>query len=403
MVFDFLTLDDVETTGKTVFLRVDINSPLDPVSKRILNDSRIKATLDTINDLGDARVVVGAHQSRPGKYDFTSLELHARVLQMYLNNRVRFVDDTMGEKAQRAIQELRPGEVLVLDNLRMIDEENMQGPPEEVADTEMVKTLSPYFDVTANDAFAAAHRSQPSLGGFGEVMPMVAGRLMECELDAIERVVEDPDRPCVFILGGVKVEDKVPVIRRVLRDGIADRVLIGGLVRETFHLAQGRNPGKLEMLSDSERALVEEARELLGEYGDSIVMPVDVALDVKGARVEIQVDSLTDERTYDIGLNTLALFCDEIKRAGTVVAEGPMGMFERRLFNVGTKEVLRAMAECEGFTLVGGGHLGGMASMMDVDWRMSHVSTGGGAMLTLLAGGRMPVVEALERAKRRYG
>jgi len=122
MVFDFLTLDDVETTGKTVFLRVDINSPLDPVSKRILNDSRIKATLDTINDLGDARVVVGAHQSRPGKYDFTSLELHARVLQMYLNNRVRFVDDTMGEKAQRAIQELRPGEVLVLDNLRMIDE-----------------------------------------------------------------------------------------------------------------------------------------------------------------------------------------------------------------------------------------------------------------------------------------
>ena len=403
MVFDFLTLDDVETTGKTVFLRVDINSPLDPVSKRILNDSRIKATLDTINDLSDARVVVGAHQSRPGKYDFTSLELHARVLQMYLNNRVRFVDDTMGEKAQRAIQELRPGEVLVLDNLRMIDEENMQGPPEEVADTEMVKTLSPYFDVTANDAFAAAHRSQPSLVGFGEVMPMVAGRLMECELDAIERVVEDPDRPCVFVLGGVKVEDKVPVIRRVLRDGIADRVLIGGLVRETFHLAQGRNPGKLEMLPDSERALVEEARELLGEYGDSIVMPVDVALDVKGARVEIQVDSLTDERTYDIGLNTLALFCDEIKRAGTVVAEGPMGMFERRLFNVGTKEVLRAMAECEGFTLVGGGHLGGMASMMDVDWRMSHVSTGGGAMLTLLAGGRMPVVEALERAKRRYG
>ena len=403
MVFDFLTLDDVETTGKTVFLRVDINSPLDPVSKRILNDSRIKATLDTINDLSDARVVVGAHQSRPGKYDFTSLELHARVLQMYLNNRVRFVDDTMGEKAQRAIQELRPGEVLVLDNLRMIDEENMQGPPEEVADTEMVKTLSPYFDVTANDAFAAAHRSQPSLVGFGEVMPMVAGRLMECELDAVDRVVGDPDRPCVFVLGGVKVEDRIPVIRRVLRDGIADRVLIGGLVRETFHLAQGRNPGKLEMLPDSERALVEEARELLGEYGDSIVMPVDVALDVKGARVEIQVDSLTDERTYDIGLNTLALFCDEIKRAGTVVAEGPLGMFERRLFNVGTKEVLRAMAECEGFTLVGGGHLGGMASMMDVDWRMGHVSTGGGAMLTLLAGGRMPVVEALERAKRRYG
>ncbi len=403
MVFDFLTLDDVETAGRTVFLRVDINSPLDPVSKRILNDSRIKATVDTINDLSDARVVLGAHQSRPGKYDFTSLELHARVLQMYLNSRVHFVEDTVGEEAQRVIEGLGTGEVLVLDNLRMVEEENRQGSPEEVSETEMVKTLSPFFDVAVNDAFAAAHRCQPSLVGFGEVMPMAAGRLMERELRAIDRVLEDPERPCVFVLGGVKVEDRIPVIRRVLRDGIADKVLVGGLVRDAFHLAQGHNPHKLEGLPDSERALVGEAGELLDEYGGMIETPVDVALDVKGERVEIQVGSLTDERPYDIGLNTLARYCDEIKRAGTVVAEGPLGMFERRLFNTGTKEVLRAMAECEGFTLVGGGHLGGLASMMDVDWRMGHVSTGGGAMLTLLAGGRMPVVDALERAKRRYG
>jgi phosphoglycerate kinase len=403
MVFDFLTLDDLETAGMTVFLRVDINSPLDPVSKRILNDSRIKATVDTLNDLCDARVVLGAHQSRPGKYDFTSLELHARVLQMYLNSRIRFVEDTIGEEAQKAIEGLGSGEVLVLDNLRMVEEENRQGSPGEVAETEMVKTLSPFFDVAVNDAFAAAHRSQPSLVGFGEVMPMAAGRLMERELRAVDRVVEDPERPCVFILGGVKVEDRIPVIRRVLRDGIADKVLVGGLVRDAFHLARGHNPHRLEGLPDSERALVGEAGELLDEYGGMIETPVDVALDVKGERVEIQVGSLTDERPYDIGLNTLARYCDEIKRAGTVVAEGPMGMFERRLFNTGTKEVLRAMAECEGFTLVGGGHLGGLASMMDVDWRMGHVSTGGGAMLTLLAGGRMPVVDALERAKRRYG
>jgi phosphoglycerate kinase len=403
MVFDFLTLDDVETAGRTVFLRVDINSPFDPVSKRILNDSRIKATVDTLNDLCDARVVLGAHQSRPGKYDFTSLELHARVLQMYLNSRVRFVEDTMGEEAQRAMEGLGTGEVLVLDNLRMVEEENRQGSPEVVAETGMVKTLSPFFDVAVNDAFAAAHRSQPSLVGFGEVMPMAAGRLMERELRAIDRVLEDPERPCVFVLGGVKVEDRIPVIRRVLRDGIADKILVGGLVRDVFHLAQGRNPHRLEGLPGSERALVGEARELLDEYGGMIETPVDVALDVKGERVEIQVGSLTDERPYDIGLNTLARYCDEIKRAGTVVAEGPLGMFERRLFNTGTKEVLRAMAECEGFTLVGGGHLGGLASMMDVDWRMDHVSTGGGAMLTLLAGERMPVIDALERAKRRYG
>ncbi|MEE8355211.1 MAG: phosphoglycerate kinase, partial [Candidatus Bathyarchaeia archaeon] len=170
MPFDFLTLDDVDLSGKTVFLRVDINSPLDPVSKRILDDSRIKATLGTLRDLRDARVVLGAHQSRPGKYDFTSLELHARVLQMYLGNRVTFAGDVMGEKALAAFEALRPGGVLVLDNLRFLPEENIQAPPAELAKTEFVKTLAPHIDLAVNDAFAAAHRSQPSLVGFGEVI-----------------------------------------------------------------------------------------------------------------------------------------------------------------------------------------------------------------------------------------
>jgi phosphoglycerate kinase len=404
MVFKFLTLDDVEVEDKTVFLRVDINSPLDPVSKRILDASRITATLDTLGELGEARVVLGAHQSRPGRYDFTSLELHARVLRMYLNDRVRFVEDVMGEEAQAAIGALKTGEVLVLDNVRKVEEENVQAPPEELAGTGLVRALSPYFDLAVNDAFAAAHRSQPSLVGFGEVMPMVAGRLMERELGALNRVVGDPDRPCIFVLGGAKVEDRIPVMRRVLRDRIADRVLIGGLIRETFAMAQGFNPGRLEALSDAERGLVGEAGELLERHWEAIEMPMDVALDVNGERLEVYADRLTDERNiYDIGLNTIAQYCDQVKKAGTVVAEGPLGMFERRLFDVGTKELLRAMAECYGFTLVGGGHLGGLASMMDVDRRMGHVSTGGGAMLTLLAGGEMPVVSALERSRARHG
>ncbi|MFQ6054054.1 MAG: phosphoglycerate kinase, partial [Candidatus Bathyarchaeia archaeon] len=388
MVFDFLTLDDVDVTGKTVFLRVDINSPLDPSSKRILDARRIRAILDTLRDLGDARVVLGAHQSRPGKYDFTSLELHARVLQMYHNNgHIIFVDDILGPRAQEAIRALRTGEVLVLDNLRLLKEENVQRPPAELAETELVRTLAPYFDLVVNDAFPAAHRSQPSLIGFGEVLPMVAGRLMERELDALTRVLEDPDRPCIFVLGGAKVEDRIPVMRRVLHDGIADRVLVGGLIHPLFHMAHGDMSKRLELLSEEERARAEEAADLLDRYGDLIELPVDVALDVKGARVEVHVDRLTDETNmYDIGLNTIAKFCDEIKRAGTVVAEGPLGMFERRGFETGTKELLRAMAYCPGFTVVGGGHLGGIASMMDIDHMMNHVSTGGGAMLTLLAG-----------------
>jgi phosphoglycerate kinase len=404
MSFDFLTLDNVDVSGKTVFLRVDINSPLDPVSKRILDDSRIKATVETLRDLEDARVVMGSHQSRPGKYDFTSLELHVRVLQMYLGDRASFVGDVMGEEALAAIEALRPGGVLMLDNLRFAPEENVQAPPAKLVETEFVKTLAPHFDLVVNDAFAAAHRSQPSLVGFGEVMPMVAGRLMERELKAIDQVLVDPARPCIFVLGGVKVEDRIPAMRRVLKDGIADRILVGGLVREAFHLAEKHSRAEVEALPEAEKMLVYEAGALLEEYGDRIETPVDVALDVGGERVEIHVDSLTNERNiFDIGLNTLARFCDLIRRAGTVVAEGPMGMFERRLFNTGTKEILRAIAECEGFTLVGGGHLGGLAAMMDLNSRMSHVSTGGGAMLTMLAGGSMPVVESLERSKRRYG
>jgi phosphoglycerate kinase len=401
--FDFLTLDDVDVSGKTVFLRADINSPLDPVSRRILDDSRIRAVSETLKEMGDARVVLGTHQSRPGKYDFTTLELHARVLQMYLNSSVSFIGDVMGEEALGAIEALKPGEILLLDNLRFVPEENVQAPPAELAETEFVKTLAPHFDLAVNDAFAAAHRSQPSLVGFGEVMPMIAGRLMEAELRAIDQVLVDPARPCVFVLGGVKVEDRIPAMRRVLEDGIADYVLVGGLVRETFHMAEKHPREEVEALPEAERALVDEAGVLLEEFGDRIETPVDVALDVGGERVEIRVDSITNERNiFDIGLNTLARFCNRIRRAGTVVAEGPMGMFERPLFNTGTKEILRAMAESSGFTLVGGGHLGGMTAMMDLNSRMSHVSTGGGAMLTLLAGESMPVVESLERSKRRH-
>jgi len=161
---------------------------------------------------------------------------------------------------------------------------------------------------------------------------------------------------------------------------------------------------RLPTFNEEERILVDEAAEMLDRYWSVIGLPIDVALDVNGERVEVHVERLMDEtNVYDIGLNTIAQYTDEIKRAGTVVAEGPLGMFERRGFDVGTKELLRAMADCRGFTVVGGGHLGGLASMMDLDRRMDHISTGGGAMLSLMAGESMPVVEALERSKKKFG
>ncbi len=403
-MFDFLTLDDVEVKGKSVFLRVDINSPLDPASKRILDAARIRATEATLKDLKEAKVVLGAHQSRPGKYDFTNLEAHTRVLQMYHNGRVKFVEDIDGPKAQEAIKAMKPGEILVLNNLRMHKDENLDAPPEKLAETGLVKTLAPYFDLCVNDAFAAAHRGSASLTAFGEVMPMVAGRLMERELTALNKVIYKPARPTVYLLGGAKVDDRIPVINRVLKDKIADHILIGGLIRDSFHMAGGAMPERYAALKPEDKKLVDAAGEILKKYKKHIELPVDVALDTKGGRIEVLTNQITDETNiYDIGLNTVAQFSKHIREAGTVVAEGPLGMFERRSFDVGTKELLRVMAEAPGYTVVGGGHMGGLASMLGIDEKMKHVSTGGGAMLSLLAGEELPVIEAMAHAKKRWG
>ena len=404
MVYDFLSLDDIDVSGKTVFLRADINSPLDPASKRILDATRIQAITPTVNSLSEAKLIIGAHQSRPGKYDFTSLESHSKVLQMYIEKPVKYTDDIIGEKAQELIKGLKEGEVLLLNNVRMNEEENMRAPVEELQSTEFVKTMSQYVDIFVNDAFAAAHRSQASLVGLSVKCPMAAGRLMESELSALNTVIGDPARPSVYVLGGAKVGDRIPVINRVLQDGIADSILIGGLVADSFQMAKGHMGIRYEELDKAGKEEVEVCREILEKFPGKIHLPMDVAMDVKGERVEVFIGSITEERNiYDIGLNTIAQFTSILNKAGTVVAEGPLGMFERRGFDIGTKEILRAMARCNGYTVVGGGHMGGMTAMLGIRDEMSHVSTGGGAMLSMLAGEPLPVVAALEKSKQRYG
>jgi phosphoglycerate kinase len=403
MVYDFLTLDDVDVSGKTVFLRADINSPLDPNTKRILDATRIEAVIPTIRSLKNAKLIIGAHQSRPGKYDFTSLESHSKVIQMYLESPVKYTDDIIGEEAKRQIKDLKKGEVLVLNNIRMLEEENKEGKPEELKHTELVSTLSKYVDLFVNDAFAAAHRSQASLVGLSTVVPMIAGRLMEQELKALNRVINKPERPSVYLLGGSKVDDRIPVINRVLKDEIADKILIGGLVSDSFQMARGKMTKRYAELGEEDKKQVDICKNIIEEYPKKIQLPMDVALDVNGERVEVFIERITEEKNiYDIGLNTIAHFSSTIDKAATVVAEGPLGMFERRGFDIGTKELLRCMARCKGYTVVGGGHMGGLASMLGIIDYMSHVSTGGGAMLSLLAGETLPVVDALEKSKQHF-
>jgi len=400
---NILTLDDVETSNKRVFLRVDINVPLDPSTHQILDDTRIRAISETLAGLQDARVILGSHQSRPGKDDFTNLEPHAAALAQYCSQSVEFVEDVLGPHARQKIAKVEPGHVLVLDNLRFCAEENVDDKPEKLLKTHFVRQLRPFFDLNINDAFAAAHRSQPSIVGLTDALPSVAGRLMEKELKAVSGLLVEPRRPCVYILGGAKVEDKVPVIEHILTRDKADKILLGGVPAKLFLKAMGE---KISMDDEKEmtglQAHIKSAKSLSMKYKDKIEVPIDLAYeDARGKRTDRGTDISSKESALDIGTKTIEKYSKAVEGAATTVANGPLGVFERDGFDLGTKRVLEAMAKSNGYTVIGGGHLVGLASILGIDERFRHVSTAGGAMLSLLSGQSLPGVEALVRAAER--
>ena len=234
-----LSLDDVNVEGKTVLLRVDINSPLDPATKTFLDDTRIRAILPTLKRLAKAKVILLAHQSRPGKDDFTSTLGHARELGRLLGRPVKWVNDIHGEKAMNAIEAMEAGDLLMLNNVRMDEQEaTMKGDIAAMAEAQLVQRLSSVADIYVNDAFACAHRSTPSIVGFASMLPCVAGELMNNELSKLDRALEHPDRPCLAVLGGVKVDDSVQVAENMLRNGIADALWpTGGVANLLLDLA----------------------------------------------------------------------------------------------------------------------------------------------------------------------
>ncbi|HLE64915.1 MAG TPA: phosphoglycerate kinase, partial [Candidatus Bathyarchaeia archaeon] len=315
--YNFLTLDDFETEGKRVFLRVDINVPLDPSTHQILDDTRIRATASTLAELTDAKVVLASHQSRPGKDDFTSLEPHASLLSRYCSQDVLFVDDVLGPHARMKINRVRSGQVLVLDNLRFCAEENIDDKPEKLVKTHLVKRLAPLFDYYVNDAFATAHRSQPSIVGLSEVLPSAAGRLMEKEVAAVSTLLLNPKRPCVYVLGGAKVEDKVPVIEYILGRDKADKILLGGVPAKLFLKAQGKKVlAEDEKESAGHRAFLEKAKKLVAKFGSRLEVPLDLAFDKGGKRIDRVVDSsATKEPALDIGVRTVEKYSKIVEGA----------------------------------------------------------------------------------------
>ncbi|WNZ29692.1 MAG: phosphoglycerate kinase [Candidatus Bathyarchaeota archaeon] len=404
----FLTLDDFDLQNKTVLLRVDFNSPLDPKTKQIINDKRIRAHANTtIKELiqNGAKTVILAHQGRPGDADFTSLDQHAELLGNALNMSVDYVDDVLGESAQNAIKSLKSGEVLVLGNVRGIPSELKKGTPEEQSKTDIVKTLAPLVDLFVNDAFAAAHRAQVTIIGFTPVLPSAAGRIMEKELKALGKVLGNPEKPSVFMIGGAKGDDSLDITSYVLKNNIADNVLTGGVISHIFLVATGVNLGEsnIKFLEKKElMGLIPGIKEIMKNYPGAVVVPVDVATEVNKKRHEVAVSELPiDSPLFDIGTETAKKFGEIIRNAKTVVVSGPVGVFENPEFRRGSEIVLQAVADCEGFTLIGGGHTIAAVEKLGLADKISYISTAGGALIEFLMGNELPGVAALEQAANR--
>jgi phosphoglycerate kinase len=411
MRFGIRTLDGMEVAGKTVLCRVDINQPVDRLTGTLKSTARIEACVPTVRELSDrgAKLVLLAHQGGDIEYqNFYSTAPHAKVLTGLLGREVKFIDDVCGPAARAAISTLAPGEILLLDNVRFCSEEQtlfeqkLKLTHAQQAETELVRKLAPLADLYVCDAFAAAHRDQPSLCGFEQVLPSAMGRLFEKEYCVISELMESPEKPCVFVLGGAKVADAFLMMETVLKGGAADVVLAGGVVANILLAAKGEHVGQgsldyIEKTGYSE--FIDRSKPLLAAYAEKILLPDDLAYLGDGVRREAEVGALPEEASaLDIGEKSARRFSEIIRAAKTVFVNGPMGVFEKPETELGTKIVWDALADTEAYTVVGGGDSVTATRKYRVEGKIGYVCTGGGALIRFLTGEELPVVKALRYA-----
>ncbi|MDB4988361.1 MAG: pgk [Myxococcaceae bacterium] len=385
------SLNDVDVTGRSVFVRVDFNVPLD--GTKVTDDTRIRAAIPTILNIQErgGRVVLASHLGRPkGADPLLSLEPAALRLAELMNMEVLLSDDCIGDGARKVVTDLREGQIAMLENLRFHKEE-------EADDELFARELAKLCEIYVNDAFGCCHRAHASVHALPKLMPQrAAGLLVHKEVAALELLRGNPERPYVAVLGGAKVSDKIKVIE-VLMERV-DELLIGGAMANTFLAAQGLNVGKSRIEEDKlplARTLLIKAR----ERNIQLLLPVDV---VVADSIKATKGSPTDvaaigefEMALDIGPRTVKAYGDRLRRAKSVFWNGPMGLFENPAFSEGSFGVARAMADCTGFTVVGGGDSVAAVQVAGLTERYTHVSTGGGASLELLEGKKLPGVEVL--------
>ncbi len=396
---DFETLDDYPVAGKTVLARVDLNSPVDK-GKVSLSDRIKEHGRTTLRELaeGNARTVVLAHQGRPGHEDFIGLEQHAKLLEPFVGRPVSTVDDVAGPLARAVIRELQPGEVLLLGNVRAVPDETAERTPEEHSRGLLVKALAPLADLFVSDAFSASHRSHASVVGFTAALPSVAGRVMERELRALDRVSRGPEEPVVYLLGGAKPADSFRVMRHVLSAGrggalpaggtAGNAILACGMVGNIFLLARHGGLGPFASYRDDVDAL-----------NGKVQVPSDLAVAEGARRREIPASEISPGNwPLDIGPETVERYRAALSRARTIIANGPPGKYEAEAFSQGTRALFQAVSESRGFTVIGGGDtLAALDALGIPRERFSCVSLGGHALLDYLAGIPLPGVEALRR------
>ncbi|HWR45863.1 phosphoglycerate kinase [Sporomusa sp.] len=415
MKFGMCTLSDFDVTGKTVLCRVDINQPIDRKTGTLKDVTRIKGCIPTLKELSErnAKTVLLAHQGGDLEYkNYFTTKPHAKILSDFLGRTVKFIDDVTGPAAREMINNLEEGEILLLDNVRFVSEEmtlfetKLNLNEEDQSKTQVVQKLAPLADLFVCDAFAAAHRSQPSLVGFEQVLPSAMGRLFEKEFSVIADIMESPSRPCLFILGGAKIQDAFMMMNTALKNGVADKVLTGGLVGNIMLLAKGIDIGVqstdlIKKMNLTE--YVEIAREILDKFSNKILLPVDLAY-VEGDRKEVAIADLpVKDILVDIGSLTAKTYKKAIKEASTIFVNGPMGIFESEPSEHGTKVVWEALAESAAYSVLGGGDSITAANKYKVEERISYICTGGGALIRFLSGEELPVVKALRYAANKFG
>lgn len=391
----FKTLKDLDVDGKTVLVRVDFNVPLNKEGV-ITDDNRINAAIPTIRDLTSrkAKVILMSHLGRPkgARNDKESLAPVAERLSALLDSRVQFANDCVGPEVEEMARDLQPGDVMLLENLRFHAEE-------EKNDESFAKKLAGLADFYVNDAFGAAHRAHASTYAVAKLLPAAAGLLMEKELVELGRLIKDPKRPFVAILGGAKVSDKIGVLKNLSK--LADVILIGGGMAFTFLKIKGNDIGK--SLCEKDLAACEQLWIDANSQRATIYLPADVAVasEIKEveSRDEVDVNAIpADKMGLDIGAKTIAQFEALLQTAGTVFWNGPMGVFEVPPYNQGTLKVAQAIARSSAVSCVGGGDSAAAVRQMDLDDHITHVSTGGGASLEFLEGQELPGVAVLEES-----